>query len=284
LITKLKHHTCPPSVHYNFEGNSQVKYLMQHHSGSVAMNRLITVAQIRNNEQMLYGNTISYLAAYRTKEAILEQLDGKEQDEFCKMGSLFDRMARADPEISASSDSDHNQRFDHFFCAPSATKKAFKYMRPFIAVDACHCTSRYKQTLHVAVGLDGDGNILPLAWGIYQGENVHNWTRFLRNLQDALFPDYPKLPQSIPHQSHHLVFMSDRQKGLRKALKTIFPMASHAYCCQHIAANIQSRYGIAAREAFWPVAYAQSEAEFEEKLLNLRSISHHAAVYVRKSF
>lgn len=250
----------------------------------MAINRLITVAQIRSNEQEISGNIISYLAAYRTKQAILEQLDGKEQDEFSKMSSLWDRMTKADPGISALVKYDQNNRFDHFFCAPAATKKAFKYMRPFIAVDACHCTSQYKQTLHIAVGIDGDGNILPLAWGIYQGENQHNWLAFLYDLRDALFPDYPQLPQSTFHQSHHMVFMSDRQKGLRKALKEIFPMASHAYCCQHIAANVQSRYGIAAREAFWAIAYARTEVEFENALAELRTISHHAAVYIRKLF
>jgi hypothetical protein len=200
------------------------------------------------------------------------------------MGSLFDRIAKADPGISGSTNIDHNSRFDHFFCAPLATKKAFKYMRPFIAVDACHCISRYKQTLHIAVGIDGDSNILPLAWGIYQGENLHNWTRFLRLLRETFFPNYPQLPQAVPHQPHHMVFMSDRQKGLRKALKEVFPRASHAYCCQHIAANVQSRYGITAREAFWVIAYARTEGEYEKALADLRTISHYAAVYVRKLF
>ena len=56
----------------------------------MAINRLITVAQIQSNEQEISRNIISYLIAYRTKQAILEQLNRKEQDEFSKISSLWD--------------------------------------------------------------------------------------------------------------------------------------------------------------------------------------------------
>jgi hypothetical protein len=259
-----------------------VKYLIPHHIRSVAINRHITVAQIRCNEQELSGNVISYLAAHRTKEAILEQLDGKEQDEFSKLNHLTSRINQASNELTAYFTTDpSSNRFDSFLCIPLATRKAWKYMRPFIAVDACHCTSRYKQTLFLAAGIDGNGAILPLMWGIFQGENFHNWGRFLNALKSSFFPHYPANRAHLPH---HLVIMSDRQKGLKKALKDVFPTSSHEYCCQHIAANVQSRYGIAAKDGFWAVAYARTEADYEKALTELRTINQHAAIYVRKLY
>jgi hypothetical protein len=37
-----------------------------------------------------------------------------------------------------------------------------------------------------------------------------------------------------------LVIMSDRDKGLDIAVEEMFPAATHSYCAQHIAANIQT--------------------------------------------
>jgi hypothetical protein len=37
--------------------------------------------------------------------------------------------------------------------------------------------------------------------------------------------------------------MSDREKGLLRAMKEIFPKATSSYCCQHIANNVQQRHG-----------------------------------------
>lgn len=54
-----------------------------------------------------------------------------------------------------------SNRFSSFVYVPLATRKAFKYMRSFIVVNACHYTSPYKQTLFIAVGIDADGAILP---------------------------------------------------------------------------------------------------------------------------
>jgi len=66
-------------------------------------------------------------------------------------------------------------RFKAIFIAPWATRSAWVQMRPFLAFDACHYTSRYKQTLMIAVGIDGNNQILPIAWAIAQGESYKTW-------------------------------------------------------------------------------------------------------------
>jgi hypothetical protein len=38
-----------------------------------------------------------------------------------------------------------------------------------------------------------------------------------------------------------LVIMSDREKGLDIAVEEMLPTATHSYCAQHIAANIQTK-------------------------------------------
>ena len=57
--------------------------------------------------------------------------------------------------------------------------------------------------------------------------------------------------------------MSDREKGFTKAVSEVLPNARHSHSCQHIAANVQSRFGITCRELFWSAAYARTKAEFD---------------------
>jgi hypothetical protein len=57
--------------------------------------------------------------------------------------------------------------------------------------------------------------------------------------------------------------MSDREKGLSKAVSEALPNAKHSHCCQYITANIQSRFGIICRKLFWSAAYARTKAEFD---------------------
>jgi hypothetical protein len=64
---------------------------------------------------------------------------------------------------------------------------------------------------------------------------------------------------------------------LTKAVKEVFPRIPHAYCCQHIAANIQSQFGIAAKELFWPIACAKTKEAFHVAFQALLTKSPKAA-------
>ena len=82
------------------------------------------------------------------------------------MPGLYQRIFEADQQASQNlqyedEDEDGNStgRFVRWFIAPSATKKAWDQIRPFIAVDACHCYSFYRQTIMVAVGIDANNQV-----------------------------------------------------------------------------------------------------------------------------
>jgi hypothetical protein len=271
-IRIMQPHTCSPATHYNFRHTNSRKYLMDHHRGSIALNRATTIAQIRCNEKQLYGNEITYLAAYRCRQTLREELDGKEEHDFAKMEDLS-------AQIEAKDTSSRTKLVIDQMSDPC--RNAWQSMRPFLAVDACHCISRYKQTLFIAVGVDGDNQILPLCWGIAQGENFQNWLLFLQFVKSSLY-DSDNFDEAAAQTRATLVIMSDRQKGLKKALQEVFQGASMAHCAQHIAANIQSRYGIAARELWWPMVYARTKQEYDIALQALKAHNHHAGIYAQK--
>jgi hypothetical protein len=221
---------------------------MDHHRGSIALNRATTIAQIRCNEKQLYSNEITYLAVYRYRQALQEELDGKEEHDFVKIEDLRNRTEAQDASSRTKLIVDQmTDRFSCLFICLAACRNAWQSIRPFLAVDACHCISRYKQTLFIAVRVDGDNQILPLCWGIAQGENFQNWLLFLQFVKSSLYSS-DNFDEAGTQTRATLVIMSDRQRGLKKALQEVFQGASMAHCTQYIAANIQSRYGITARE------------------------------------
>jgi hypothetical protein len=174
IVTLRPYHSCSPRVHYKFREASRVWYLAPHHRAAVSYNRIITIKQIIANERERYGNTISYSAAYRVRASLREEFDGKEEDNFRRMPGLYQRIFEADQHASQNlqyenEDEDGNPtgRFVRWFIAPSATKKAWDQLRPFIAVDACHCYSFYRQTIMVAVGIDANNQVCLMYYIFY---------------------------------------------------------------------------------------------------------------------
>jgi transposase-like protein len=82
-------------------------------------------------------------------------------------------------------------------------------------------------------------------------------------------------------QLEKLVIMSDREKGLSKAVSKALPNTKHSHCCQHIAANIQSRFGIICQKLFWSAVYARTKAEFDTAIDSMLKESVPAAAYLR---
>ena len=58
--------------------------------------------------------------------------------------------------------------------------------------------------------------------------------------------------------------MSDRHKEVIPAIRKVFPDAEYAYCQQHIGDNVQKEFGLAARRIYQAVAYAKTQAAYNE--------------------
>jgi hypothetical protein len=63
--------------------------------------------------------------------------------------------------------------------------------------------------------------------------------------------------------------ISDRDKGLL-ACDNQFPFAFRAFCCQHIAANIQEKFGIKSRDMFWRLAKARTASAYDKVMDELK--------------
>lgn len=100
---------------------------------------------------------------------------------------------------------DEERVFQRVFICPVQSQRSFIQIRPFMAVDGMFLKARFVQTLLLAVGIDGNGKKLLLAWAVVESENTESWTWFLTRLKHAI-------PQVLK-----MTLISDRDKGLRAA-------------------------------------------------------------------
>jgi hypothetical protein len=80
----------------------------------------------------------------------------------CFMHELGARTQEIDPGSFLVLENTEDGRFSRFYLTPNATILAVPYLQPSMALNACHCLSRYRQTLLIAVGIDGNNQIVPL--------------------------------------------------------------------------------------------------------------------------
>ncbi|XP_016207225.1 uncharacterized protein LOC107647682 [Arachis ipaensis] len=118
----------------------------------------------------------------------------------------------------------------------------------------CHCKP-----------LDGNSNILPVAFALVDGENAESWSFFLSHLRQHVTPQ------------PGLLVISDRHNGIKAALESpdggwLPPAAYRAFCIRHVAANFALTFkGKDARRLLVNAAYAKTEVEFDYWFDILRS-------------
>ena len=78
--------------------------------------------------------------------------------------------------------------------------------------------------------LDGNQQILLLAWALVSYKNQDNQEYFLNHLKEAY----------LPYSEKGFVLISDQDKELVSATEKVLVKISHAKCCYHIKENIVS--------------------------------------------
>ncbi|KAF6165709.1 hypothetical protein GIB67_012606 [Kingdonia uniflora] len=118
-----------------------------------------------------------------------------------------------------------------------------KGCRPVLGLDGRFLKGKYGGVC-LSIGLDGNNGLFPVATYFYRSECYNTWNTFLQALQ-------PWLDQ---HDAK-LTFISDRQKGLIKAVIDNFNHCNHSFCFRHMYKNSKKIYrGIHLEKLSWNAA------------------------------
>ena len=272
-LSILHPHTCSSSTHYDSKASRSAKSvgLDLYYKAILLDDPNLKPSRIRSEERLRFGNDIPYYTAWRALQLLKANIWGDEAASFEKIPALLEafkkeeaekalregRVRRPSCQVCLEKDEDLT-RFKRCWVLPGATQAASRHLRPLIGADGTHTKARHRLVLLLVVGIDGNSNNLPIAWALVPIENGEHWRWFL----EGIAPFLPFLG------NRDAVIISDRQKGLIKAVEKAFPQATHANCCQHIAENIRAKWGTKSGlvKLFWRTARAKTEAEFLDAL------------------
>ncbi|XP_047331185.1 uncharacterized protein LOC124934712 [Impatiens glandulifera] len=135
--------------------------------------------------QTNYGFKLKYNKAWRSREQALMAVRGTVEESYGKLSSYLFMLAKNNPGCSI---------------------RGFRYCRPVLSVDASFLKHKIGGQLLIAIALDANEQLFPLAFGVVDSENNNSWTYFMQQLRVAIgiVPD--------------LVFVSDRHPSIANAL------------------------------------------------------------------
>ena len=157
-------------------------------------------------------------------------------------------------------------------------------MRPVLSLDAAHLKSVFKGTLYVASVLTGSNDIFPIGFMISAGnEDGASWRKMLRYLKKAC----PIIGEQVYGNVDvdgvarpPFLFISDRDKGLKPALKAVFPDKFEMSCAKHIEGNVAQKFGKQCSKYVLAIAKTFSTRNSSRLFEEVRRIKPEAAAYL----
>ncbi|XP_013589043.1 PREDICTED: protein FAR1-RELATED SEQUENCE 4-like [Brassica oleracea var. oleracea] len=196
---------------------------------------------------------VSYTTAYRGRRLAANKVRGTPEESYSLLYCYMHMLEQVNPDTITRVVVDEGKKFKYLFWALGASIEGSRAMRKVLVVDATHLKTVYGGVLFVATAQDPNHHHYPIAFGVADGEKYESWLWFMEQLKSVI-SDLPGL-----------VFLSDRNKGLIKAVHQVFPQAAHGYCIWHLSQNVKG-YVRNNRETcafkFMECAHAYTEAEF----------------------
>uniref|UniRef100_K3ZEY3 Zinc finger PMZ-type domain-containing protein n=1 Tax=Setaria italica TaxID=4555 RepID=K3ZEY3_SETIT len=228
------------------------KYLGRHILGIIRKDSEASVPSLVESIFTFSGYRVKYSKAWRAKQHAVALLWGDSKESYGMVPRVLTAIAYYNPGHIL-------QRV--FLCFPQCSE-AFQHCRPVILVDGTFLTEKYKGTLMMAVGVDPEHQLVPLAFALAESENNESCSWFMKLVR-----------QHVLGPSRLVCMISDRHHGLLNCVKEHmdgFPPLVHRWCTRHFAANMlrcQKRDRVIGK--LKTLCKVHTEREFSEKLEDL---------------
>ncbi|KAJ9540662.1 hypothetical protein OSB04_027168 [Centaurea solstitialis] len=257
-------HTCSRTQLHpaHRQANRRVlSHVLMDKSGDVRRN--LRAAEIMTDMKAQHKINISYWQAWRAKWQAINMIEGDPEDSFTRLPLYFYNVELNNPGTHTRIVVGNDGRFVSCFFALGCSIRTFRsgLLRKVLIIDGAHLKGRYSGTMFLAVAMDGNNQVVPIAIGVAKSESGEHWTWFLTMLRECI------------GEMEGLVFMSDRASSIHLAINTVYPNAQHALCCHHLYMNIKARASnIEDNDTlFWKTCKAYTIHEFDFQMTALRA-------------
>ena len=123
--------------------------------------------------------------------------------------------------------------FQRVFWSFKPSIEGFEHCRPILSIDGTHLYGKYKGTLLISMGCDGNNQLFPLAFAITEGENIDSWGWFLTCIKNRVT------------QRTGICVISERHPGIMVAMSDPYlgwdaPSSYHMICMRHLESNFMT--------------------------------------------
>ncbi|XP_022041949.1 uncharacterized protein LOC110944602 [Helianthus annuus] len=241
----------------------------------VECNKDISVRTIQEELARKYELRVSRMKAFRAMSLASKEVQGDNKEQYSRLRDYIMELQSANPDTTVHIDVESEPNpasstrvFKRIYICLGPLKLGFKECgRDILDLDGAFLKGSQQGQVLVAVGLDSNNGLYPLAYAIAEAENKNSWTWFLECLKDDL---------ALQNNSW-FTFISDRQKDLIPALEKVFPAAEHRFCLRKIHQNMKLKWrGKGFKDCLWSCATARTVPEFREKIEELKKFNEEA--------
>ncbi|KAJ9546953.1 hypothetical protein OSB04_019496 [Centaurea solstitialis] len=130
--------------------------------------RALTPKDIFQDVQEMFGFEISYATAWRARWKALELIRGSHAESFTRFTTYLYNLKRVNPGTRTAIRTDSSGRFAECFIALGVSIETW----PVLIIDAAHLKGAYLGTMFLVVVMDGNNNIVPVAFGVGRSETA----------------------------------------------------------------------------------------------------------------
>uniref|UniRef100_K3Z028 SWIM-type domain-containing protein n=1 Tax=Setaria italica TaxID=4555 RepID=K3Z028_SETIT len=235
-------HTCRSSQPKREHVQCTAKYLGWRILEIIRKDSETSVPSLVESIFIFSGYCVKYSKAWRAKQHAVALLWGDWKESYGMVPRVLSAITYYNPGVKWCIDScgmmlPDNGVLKHilqrvFWCFPQCSE-AFQHCRPVILVDGTFLTGKYNGTLMMAVAVDPEQLLVPLAFALVESENNESWSWFMKLVRlHVLGP------------SRIVCMISDRHHGLLNCAKDHidgFSPLVHRWCTRHFAANMSRR-------------------------------------------
>ncbi|KAL3698507.1 hypothetical protein R1sor_012583 [Riccia sorocarpa] len=252
-------HSCPGNIHGWRGPLASATWLAEVFGNRIALDFNRPMGQLLNEFRANFYKEVNYPPMFRMRQRCQDELTGADAHAFSQIPDLLDMIQEADPRAIVNY-STVDGVFTRAFVCPSATQGVLRFCQKMIAMDACHTKKKkYPTLLVLATTVDGNNNIIVLAYGIAPVEDRETWCWFVGNLKHAIHG----------LASPNVLIVSDRQKGLVDAVADELPSNEHVHCTFHLRMNLKRYFGAQVSQYFHRLIYTETKDIFEDALKDL---------------
>nr|KAJ0206620.1 hypothetical protein LSAT_V11C500279080 [Lactuca sativa] len=201
------------------------------------------------------GYTPSYRKVWVGKQKAIEHIFGNWEESYIVLPKFMAALQFYNPETIVEwctarlsnvdhIDSNMNQRessvdqveFRRVFWVFAPSINGFAHCRPVVSIDATHLYGKYKGKMMIAMGVDGNNQIFPLAFAIVENESYNSWYWFLNHVK-----------KHVVKERGGICLISDRHSGILKVVNEqgspwLEPHSFHMYCLRHFVNNFHDKF------------------------------------------